>query len=165
MVNRKTINENNVTGMLIAFLFNSKKAMLGNLIGGFIVILIGVSLIGPIAQELANAADCMDGNINIEGNLSTSEAPKGETDSFGGAGSTQFGGYDNKVKHKSFTESIAATSLYKTDKSILNPDCTPMPEGSWGRTILTIVPAFFALAILGIGLGVLYSSLKNSNLI
>lgn len=158
------ISSFNVTAFAIAILsmmnpFNgSKKGMLGNLIGGFIVILIGVSLIGPIAQEINNAADCMESNNSL--------IPEGSTDSFGGAGSSNhFGGYDNTVKHNGFVDAIASTSLVKSNKSLLNPDCIPLEAGSWGRTMMQIVPAFFALAVLAAGLALAYSSLRSGGMI
>lgn len=142
---------------------NSKRGMLGNLIGGFLVLLIGVSLIGPIAQEINNAADCMDSNLSI---AIASGSPEGSTDSFGGAGSSNhFGGYTGEVKHNRFVEAIASTSMVKSNKSLLNPDCTPVPEGSWGRTMLQILPAFFALAVLGMGIAMAYSALRTGGII
>ena len=150
-------------GMSIIGSFNNhKRGMLGNLIGGFVVILVGASLMGPIAQEINNAADCMDSNLSI---ALASGSPEGSTDSFGGAGSNHFGGYDGKVKHNTFIDAVASTSVVKTNKSILNPDCTPMAEGSWGRTIVQIVPGFFALAILGMAIAMIYASLRNTGMI
>ena len=149
-----------IVSMLSLGLVNNKRGMLANLIGGFVVILVGVSLMGPIAQEINNAADCMDSNLSI-----VSGTPEGSTDSFGGAGSNHFGGYDNTVKHNGFVDAIASTSLVKSNKSLLNPDCTPMAEGSWGRTIVQIVPGFFALAILGMAIAMIYASLRNTGMI
>ena len=47
--------------------------MLGNLIGGFIVIIIGVNLIGPIADsvELAKTGSTTDGGANVSGAAAT----------------------------------------------------------------------------------------------
>jgi len=75
--------------------------MIANLIGGFISILIGVSLIGPISNEIASAA-------------STS------------------GHLDN--------------------------------ASSWGVSVLKLVPGFFALSILGIGVAITYSSLRSAGI-
>ena len=150
-----------IISMLSLGLISNKRGMLANLIGGFVVILVGVSLMGPIAQEINNAADCMDSNLSMMIN-----APEGSTDSFGGAGSSNhFGGYTGEVKHNGFVDAIASTSMVKSNKSILNPDCTPMAEGSWGRTMLQILPAFFALAILGMAIAMIYSSLGNAGMI
>ena len=76
--------------------------MIANLIGGFISILIGVSLIGPIATQVNTVA-----------------APAG---------------------------ALANSS-------------------SWGATVLLLVPGFFALGILGIGIAVTYSSLRQAGIV
>ena len=76
--------------------------MIANLIGGFISILVGVSLIGPIADEVAQAA-------------------------------------------------VATGNL------------TAMT--SWGATVLNLVPGFFALGILGIGVAVTYTSLRQAGIV
>jgi hypothetical protein len=74
--------------------------MISQLIGGFISILIGVSLIGPLASEV---------NTQATGTLAT---------------------------------------------------VTP-----WGATVLKLVPGFFALGILGIGLAVTYTSLQQAGVL
>jgi hypothetical protein len=76
--------------------------MIANLIGGFVAIIIGVSLIGPVAQLI---------------------------------------------------QSTAATGgdLYNSS--------------SWGASVLQLVPGFFALAILGIGIAVTYSSLRQAGIV
>ena len=76
--------------------------MIANLIGGFIAILIGVSLIGPIATQVNTAA--------------------------------------------------------ATDGALYNAT-------SWGATVLNLVPGFFALGILGIGIAVTYSSLRQAGIV
>jgi len=76
--------------------------MIANLIGGFVSILVGVSLIGPISTEV-NTATASTSNL---------------------------------------------TSV-----------------SSWGSTVLKLVPGFFALAILGIGLAVTYSSLRQAGVL
>ena len=76
--------------------------MIANLIGGVVSILIGVSLIGPIATEVDSATNS--------------------------------------------TSSLAAVS-------------------SWGSTVLQMVPGFFALGILGIGIAVTYSSLRQAGIV
>jgi len=76
--------------------------MIANLIGGFISILVGTSLIGPVANEVDAAA-----------------------------GST--------------------TNLTQV---------TP-----WGSAVLKLVPGFFALAILGIGVAVTYTSLRQAGIV
>ena len=76
--------------------------MISRLIGGFVSILIGVSLIGPIATEV-NTAAAVNGH------------------------------------------------LYNA--------------ASWGATVLNLVPGFFALGILGIGIAVTYGSLRDAGVV
>jgi len=76
--------------------------MIANLIGGFVSILVGVSLIGPIAQEV---------------------------------------------------NTVAGANSALTNAS------------SWGSTVLKLVPGFFALGILGIGLAVTYASLRQAGVL
>lgn len=76
--------------------------MIANLIGGFVSIIIGVSLIGPVATEINTVA------------------------ATGGA-------------------------LYNSS--------------TWGATILKMVPGFFSLGILGIGIAITYSSLRQAGIV
>jgi len=76
--------------------------MIANLIGGFVSILIGVSLIGPIAQQVNTTA-------GTSGDL------------------------------------YAVTT--------------------WGAAVLKMVPGFFALGILGVGIAVTYSSLRQAGIV
>ena len=78
--------------------------MIANLIGGFIAILVGTSLIGPISDEVY-------------------------------AATTVTGGSD----------------LYNAS--------------SWGVAVLKLVPGFFALGILGIGVAVTYTSLRQAGIV
>ena len=141
-------------------MIKNKKAMLANIIGGFITIMVGVSLMGPIAQELNNLATCQFDNSTLL-NYSYSE-PNGATDSFGGGGANHFGGYDGTVKHNGFMDTVASTSVIKTNQSLLNPDCVPMT--GYAATMLKFVPVFFALAVLAMGLGTAWSALRNVGL-
>ena len=77
--------------------------MISRLIGGFVSILVGVSLIGPVADEVAAVA-----NTN-------------------------------------------ATALQNAS--------------SWGATVLRLVPGFFALGILGIGIAITYGSLRDAGVV
>ena len=76
--------------------------MIATLVGGFVSILVGVSLIGPIATQVNQAA-------------------------------------------------VSGGALYNAS--------------SWGATVLNLVPGFFALGILGIGLAVTYSSLQQAGVL
>jgi len=76
--------------------------MIANLIGGFVSILVGVSLIGPISAEVQ--------------------------------------------------------LVTQTSSALMN-------ASSWGATVLRLVPGFFALGVLGIGLAVTYASLRQAGVL
>jgi len=97
--------------------------MIANLIGGFVAILIGSSLVGPISTEVNDTS----GSVNSSGSTCT------EALNYGGAG----GG----------------------------ADCQLWLSSSWGATVLKLVPGFFALGILGIGIAVTYSSLRQAGVV
>ena len=81
--------------------------MIANLIGGFVAILVGVSLIGPVSEMVAQSTGC------------------------GGAASP--------------------SALYNVS--------------TWGATVCQLVPGFFALGIMGIGVAVTYSSLRQAGVV
>lgn len=74
--------------------------MIANLVGGFVAIIIGVSLVGPVSTVVNTAA---------AGDLNT--------------------------------------------------------VSSWGASVLKLVPGFFALSILGVGIAVTYSALRESGVV
>lgn len=76
--------------------------MIANLIGGFISIIVGTSLIGPVATEV-NSATGATANLTVN---------------------------------------------------------TP-----WGASVLQLVPGFFALSILGIGVAITYTSLRQAGIV
>lgn len=76
--------------------------MIANLIGGFVAILVGTSLIGPVSNQVNDAA--------------------------------------------------------KTNGDLYN-------SSTWGATVLKLVPGFFALGIMGIGVAVTYSSLRQAGIV
>lgn len=76
--------------------------MIARLIGGFVAILVGVSVIGPIADEV-------------------------------------------------YTSTTASSDLQNSS--------------SWGATVLKLVPGFFALGILGLGIAVTYGSLRDTGIV
>jgi len=78
--------------------------MISRLIGGFIAILIGISLIDPLSAEVI-----------------------------------------------SVTATDGSDELYNAS--------------SWGATVLNLVPGFFALGILGIGIAVTYGSMRDAGVI
>jgi len=95
--------------------------MIANLIGGFIAILVGSSLVGPLSTEVVNASS--------------------STNSTGGA------------------------CLPAVAGSATEPGCQLYLSSSWGSTVLKLVPGFFALGILGIGIAVTYSSLRQAGVV
>ncbi len=110
--------------------------MIANLIGGFVSILVGTSLIGPVSTEVISAA-----------------GPCGQT---GGGTSNNasiyYGTHSGGVcTNGTAIENQSTTALYTAS--------------SWGSTVLNLVPGFFALAILGIGLAVTYSSLRQAGVV
>ena len=100
--------------------------MIANLIGGFVAILIGSSIVGPLATEVNNTSV----STNSTGSTCTEAI-------HGGANSA---GVD-----------AAGCQLYLSS--------------SWGATVLKLVPGFFALGILGIGIAVTYSSLRQAGVV
>ena len=93
--------------------------MIANLIGGFVSILIGVSLIGPISTEVSTVA--------------TSQ---------------------NSTGSECLTVAQAGCS-----------DAALYVSSSWGATVLKMVPGFFSLGILGIGIAITYSSLRQAGIV
>ena len=93
--------------------------MISNLIGGFISILLGTSLIGPIATEVITVT----ASTNSTGTTCTT--------------------YDQA--------GCADAQLYMSSE--------------WGATVLKLVPGFFALSILGIGIAVTYTSLRQAGIV
>jgi hypothetical protein len=93
--------------------------MIANLIGGFISIIIGTSLIGTVATQVGTAAS----STNATGVTCTATAQSG----------------------------CANAQLYIAS--------------SWGASVLNLVPGFFSLGILGIGIAVTYSSLRQAGIV
>ena len=93
--------------------------MIANLIGGFVAILIGTSLIGPVSQQ-TNAVSAS-------------------------------------------TNATGSTCTYAVDSAAER--CSLYLASSWGATVLKLVPGFFALGIMGIGVAVTYSSLRQAGIV
>jgi len=90
--------------------------MIANLIGGFVAIIVGVSLIGPVASTInATAAGPVVNASNTSQVL------------------------------------VQGGALYNSS--------------TWGATVLQLVPGFFALGVLGVGIAVTYSALRESGII
>lgn len=94
--------------------------MIANLIGGFVAILVGTSLISPVSSQV----NIMGSTTNATGSACTSAADSG-------------------------------SSSY----------CALYLSSSWGATVLKLVPGFFALGIMGIGVAVTYSSLRQAGIV
>lgn len=90
--------------------------MIANLIGGFVAIIIGVSLIGPVSSEV-------DGS----------------------------------------SQTVLANGT--CTRGFVDADCDLSRTSSWGVTVLRLVPGFFALGVLGIGIAVTYSSLRQAGVV
>lgn len=93
--------------------------MIANLIGGFVSILVGVSLVGPISTQVMGSAS----STNATGSTCTSTVDS----------------------------AYAPCQLYLSS--------------GWGSTVLKMVPGFFALGILGIGLATTYASLRQAGVL
>jgi hypothetical protein len=131
----------------------NKRGMLAQIIGGFVTVLIAVSLMGTVSQEINNALTCGTNQTNV------SVAP-GKTDSFGGGGVGSFGGYDGIVRKSWSAGSNFAP--YKTNETIsglcLGGDTQ---SASAMKTMIQIIPGFFALGILAVVILILYSSMRD----
>jgi hypothetical protein len=95
--------------------------MISRLIGGFVAILLGVSLIGPLATQVSTNA--------------------------------------------STTNSSGGTCTSAVSGSATETGCQLYLSASWGSTVLKMVPGFFALGILGIGIAVTYGSLRDAGIV
>ena len=95
--------------------------MIANLIGGFIAIIVGTSLIGTVATNVTTATT----TTNATG-----------------------------VTCANIVQSGCAA-----DKNAL------YIASSWGASVLNLVPGFFSLGILGIGIAVTYTSLRQAGIV
>jgi hypothetical protein len=93
--------------------------MIANLIGGFVSIIVGTSLVGPVSTQVVSAS--------------------------------------------SSTNASGATCTWAVDSAYAN--CQLYFASSWGASVLRLVPGFFALGILGIGIAVTYSSLRQAGVV
>lgn len=134
-------------------MIKNKRAMIQRLISGFIVILVGISILPVIADQISKSQlqNC------TEITQPESEQPTGPTDSFGGGG-THFGGYDGVVVHKDFygmgkktTYDCSNTNITGVSKTVLN--------------LATLVPAFFTIGLLVAGVSVIFQALNDVGLL
>ncbi len=107
--------------------------MIANLIGGFVSILIGTSLITPVSTEvLVAAGPC--------------------------------GMYD--TANSSIHYNVQLGDTCNNGTTIFNTSTTELYQATqWGSTVLKLVPGFFALSILGIGIAVTYTSLRQAGIV
>ena len=91
--------------------------MINRLIGGFVGILVGVSLVDPIAAQSGN---CSRTNSAVSG-------------------------IDGPAAHGCYNALINSST--------------------WSTTIVGLVPGFFALGVLGIGLAVCYGALADAGVV
>jgi hypothetical protein len=143
----------NIISKIAKIFPKGKKALLGKISFGFIVILMGITILPMITQEINNASNC---NLTSStGNFSYQE-PIGSTDSFGGGGSGHFGGYDGTVK-KSWT-------IVETNKSyIFNAGCKELSLTS--QSLLKLISVFFILSILIIGVRITIKNISCAGII
>lgn len=104
--------------------------MISNLIGGFIAILVGVSLIGPIATQINTVA--------------------------GPCGMSADG-----IVYDTYTSGVCTNGTITTNHTVTDLYATT----TWGSTVLQLVPGFFALGLLGVGVAVTYSSLRQAGIV
>ena len=100
--------------------------MIANLIGGFVTILIGTSLIGPI--------------------------------------STQVNAVAQACPTHPYTTLSAGVCINVTQASNTSVNAL-YASSTWGSSVLLLVPGFFALGLLGVGVAVTYSSLRQAGIV
>lgn len=104
--------------------------MIANLIGGFVTILIGTSLIGPIATQVNTTAQaCPNAAINPTYTVLSNGVCTNGTQAFNGS----------------------VNAMYQSS--------------TWGSSVLQLVPGFFSLGLLGVGIAVTYSSLRQAGVV
>lgn len=165
---RRKKEEYNVTSLAWLSLFSvlfrmNKRGMIGRMIGGFVAITIGVSLCGTVANQINAAFDCNSTYMNST-NM-TYEEPIGSTDSFGGGGAEHFGGYDGKVVHKDFSHALGSMAIIQANETspLLNPNCLALTRSQ--QTLLGLIPLFFCLGVLGVGIAVCYGALRDIGMV
>lgn len=93
--------------------------MMANLIGGFVAIIVGVSLIAPVSTET----------------------------------------YNN-------SQTVAANgSCPSAHGTLTDATCDLSRTSGWSVTVLRLVPGFFSLGVLGIGIAVTYSALRQAGVV
>ena len=165
------------------------------LISAFLALIIGVSLVGVIATEgntMTNTititdeevsiipAILADGVINTSTELTIANAPSGWRTT--GCPITSFvlgNASEDYTLTTDYTFTAASGVITLKDTAEVNYtvfadnitlvdyaycDDTYLTQG-WNRTIIDLVPGFFALALMGIGVGLFYSVMRNEGII
>ena len=111
--------------------------MIANLIGGFVTILIGVSLIAPISTTTNSIAYTCGNGVALQG---------------GPVGYVFNSTYQNCAN-------VSGSNFGNTTASSL------FVSSSWSVSVMQMVPGFFALGLLGVGIAVTYSSLRQAGVV
>lgn len=137
----------------------NKRAMLANLIGGLIAVMIGIMLVPQITYQINLAINCNNTNFTI----SESEDLNKPTDSFGGGGSEQFGGYTGEVKHKDFYQKVGDYAVIKSNETEYNQDCVPLSKNA--QALFKSVPVIFVIGVALTSIFIMYHSFRNAGLV
>ena len=166
------------------------------LIGAFVALIIGVSLVGVIAAEgnditnkiiiSGETIDYTDAVLDATGEINTTKeitidsdnipdgwrvtgCPIGSFDLYNDSGSLTlttdytFTASTGVILFKN-TANINDSLTNETTATYIYCDDAYLTQG-WNRTIIDLVPGFFALALMGIGVGLFYSVMKNEGII
>jgi hypothetical protein len=170
-----------------------EKSSITMLIGAFVALIVGVSLIGVVAtegNEITNTITITDetvdftsavlasGVINTTYEFTIANAPTGWR--ITGCPITSFvlgnSSEDYTVVDYTFTASSGVIVFNNSDNinaSVLTTNETLVDyvycdkeylTQSWNRTIINLVPGFFALALMGIGIGLFYGVMKREGI-
>lgn len=163
------------------------------LVGAFVALIIGISLIGVIAAQgndvtnkITIAGETIDyttavqvnGTINSSVEFTIVNAPDGWR--INGCPIASFDLYNDSssltnLVDYTFTPStgvivfnnsgnVNGTATNETTATYVYCSSEYLTQG-WNRTIIDLVPGFFALALMGIGVGLFYSVMKNEGII
>lgn len=138
-------------------MIKNKKGMLGNIISGLMVMVIGITLIPTIAQQVSLAMEC---NLTINSSI---EQPIGATDSFGGGGSGHFGGYDGEVEKSWDYKDMSL--LKNNNESVFGNVCVNGEVSVMSKILLNSIPSIFAILILGIAILNIVNTIKNVGMV
>jgi len=172
-----------------------EKSSLAMIIGGFVALIIGISLIGVVAEEgneITNTITITDetvdfttavlavGEINTTKEFTIANAPDGwritecPITSFvlGNASEdyTLLADYAFTASTGVITFNNSANinaSVLTTNETLVDYaycDKEYLTQG-WNRTIINLVPGFFALALMGVGIGLFYGVMRKEGIL